>query len=336
MSNSIGIETRSFHWSLAFISVSVTAINILVLRMFAKFRKNLLTNSAHNRILCSLCFADALVGIFGTTLGVLLLNNSPSEAYRLAGNVPLFSCMFASILSLALLTADRLLAIKKPFTYGTVGYLRTMKKLICAVWCVPLYLTLQQAILFLEVSSETELRVRSLAFVTFFCIGFVSLFVTNSMLYHAIRTYVERRKAVSNSINAKSSYDATENPTCIGNANDITMDAVTCGVAKKPPPKESKIAKTSVERELRQTSFLCIIIVIVFLVLWTPLAIYRLCYAAGRSPNLPWLRRFSLCLTVSNSLLNPIIYLSFRKKLRTYFKRLFRSSVGLETSVGVV
>ena len=336
MSGKYDTQTTVFHWSLIFISGSAGVINISVLRMFMKFRKNLLTKSAHNRILYSLCIADLLVGIFGTTLGALLINGSSAKTYKLAGNVPLFSFMFASVLSLALLTADRLLAIKRPFMYGTSAYLSVINKLIFAIWCVPLYLTLQETLIFLHVSSGKELKVRSMFFVVFFCIAFVSLFATNSMLYLSIKSYAARRKARNDPSNRKISYDDVENPSRNAKANDInlTEDPMTDGAPRSP--KVVKVGTTSLERELRQTSFLCIVIVVAFLVLWTPLGVYRLFYAVGSSFKSAWLRRLCLCLTVSNSLLNPVIYLAFRKRLRAYFTRQFKFSLGIGTSVGLV
>ena len=335
MSKTKDIQAAIFYWSLVLISSVAAFLNITVLRMFTKFRKNLLKKSAHNRVLFSLCFADLLVGIFGTTLGILLLLGSSPTAYKLAGNIPLFSCMFASVLSLALLTADRLLAVKKPFMYGTSGYLKVMNRLLFAIWCVPSYVALQQIVIYLQVSSPKELQVRSLFFVIFFCVGFTSLIITNSMLYKFIRDYTGRRRGnekanatASNYANESSSPDATRE------TNDVARDPASCDGAK--PPKAFKRKMSGVERELRQTSIMCIVIVGSFLVLWTPLAVYRLLYAIEKSLNLAWMRRLCLCLTVSNSVLNPVIYLSFRRMLRAYFIKLFKPSIGRVTSVRVV
>ena len=335
MSDSDDTQTKVFYWSLVLISGIVAVINISVLRMFTKFRDNLLTKNAHNRILYSLCIADSLVGIFGTALGALLINGSPSKTYKLAGNVPLFSFMFASVLSLALLTADRLLAIKRPFIYGTPGYLRVINRSLFAIWCVPLYITLQETTIYLQVSSAKELQVRSMFLVVFFCVGFVSLLVTNSMLYLSIKNYTARRKSRCNCPARKISNVDIESPSHTAKTNDINLreDRVADGALKLP--KAVKVGTNSIERELRQTSILCIVIVVSFLVMWTPLGVYRLFYAVGRSFRCVWLRRVCLCLTISNSLLNPVIYLAFRKRLRAYFARQFKFSFGMGTSVGI-
>jgi len=332
MTKTKDLQTAVFYWSLVFISSVAALLNITVLRMFTKFRKNLLRKSAHNRILFSLCFADLLVGVFGTSLGILLLLGSSPKAYKLAGNIPLFSCMFASVLSLALLTADRLLAVKKPFIYGTSGYLIVMNRLLFVIWCVPSYVALQQVVIYLQISSPKELQVRSLFFVVFFCVGFTSLIITNSMLYKFIRDYTERRRGNQNT--ASNYTNESPSPDAARENNDVARDPVSCDDTKAPKAFKHKIS--GVERELRQTSIMCIIIVASFLVLWTPLAVYRLLYAVEISLNLAWMRRLCLCLTVSNSVLNPVIYLSFRRMLRAYFIKLFKPSIGRVSSVRVM
>ena len=333
MEGSSDIPTAIFQWSMVIISISTGLINFLVLRMFAKFRTTLLQNNVHNRILCSLCFADSLVGTFGTILGVLLLTRSPPSAYKLAGNIPLFSCMFASVISLALLTADRLVAIKRPFMYGTPTYLRCINRLLFATWCVPLYITLQQVVIFLTVSSAKELQVRSLLFVIFFCVGSASLFVTNAMLYYSIRRYSVKRKSIGQTT-VKATRDAGELSARIAAPQPTNIADAPATSSASQSSKSAKNAKSTVERELRRTSILCIVIVTTFLLLWTPLAVYRFLYALGESLSLAWLRRLCLCLTVSNSLLNPAIYFYFRRKLRMHFVKLFLSVVGRERSVG--
>lgn len=324
MSEEVENQSTIFYWSLILISALSGIINTAVLRMFVKFRKELLPTSAQNRILCSLCFADALVGIFGSILGALLLTGKSSSAYKLAGNIPLFSFMFASVLSLALLTGDRLMAVKRPFVYGTSGYLRKINRLLMAVWCVPLLLIAQQILIFLKISSATELRVRSLFFVVFFCIGSTMLCLTNSMLYYWIRDYSEKRKAMNQRATTVA-CNAGEVPASVALTQAITVINENKTGHSKPTHNRTQ---SCVARELRQTSLLCVVIVTSFLLLWTPLAVYRLMYALGATLNLPWLRRMCLCFTISNSLLNPAIYFAFKRKLRLHFLKMFRPQLG--------
>lgn len=405
-------QSKIFYSFLLTISILTTLVNITVLRMFTKYRKELLTRNTHNRILCSLCLADALVGMFGTVLAVLLLFKCSSESYKLAGNIPLFSCMFASVLSLAMLTADRLVAVKRPFMYGTPRYFRAVSRLIFATWCVPLYMTIQQAVIFFQLSRPTELQIRSLSFVTFFCIGWASLCLTNLLLYYSVRAYLKQRRVISGStISTQAIFTvkySSENPTesiefvaknpgradtrktnlvtensdkvTFGNSDlatessmklrsqstDLVIENSTKSEFRKKvlaieniekvaptntdPEMSSKCraqdfvnwtrrtskgnsALTSIARELRQTSVLCIAIVTSFLVLWTPLAVYRLFYAVGQGLNLAWLRRLCLCFTISNSLINPAIYFYFRRKIFMFFLKSFKSSLSRDRAV---
>eukprot|EP00794_Sanderia_malayensis_P017277 gene17277-19004_t len=135
---------------------------------------------------------DAFVGCFGISLGVSLLNKSPRIVYKLAGNIPLFSSMFISIGSLCLLTADRLIAIKKPLLYGSSFYRRSIKRGIAAVWAISLLISLQQSLIWVYVSSNMELKIRSIFLSVFFCAGAIVLFVSNVVLFAGIKNYISR------------------------------------------------------------------------------------------------------------------------------------------------
>ncbi|XP_065051950.1 alpha-2Db adrenergic receptor-like isoform X2 [Rhopilema esculentum] len=335
-------QSQAFYWSLVVTDIVTFILNILVLAMFLCFREKLL-GSNHNRILCSMALADALVGIFGNNLGVLLLLKKKSVYYKLLGNVPLFSCMFVSILSLILLTVDRLIAIKRPHIYGSANYRNMLFRLIIATWIFPGLIIIQNSLIYLYISSKQELIVRSSLFTAFFAVGVLVLIVSNSFLFVAIRGYAKRYAARSKFSNVDirgekssadhsytgsetqdnntsgpfSKYIASTEELSVGNAMNKNDENSNC--QKKGKRRKRKISK---HQELKQTSLICLLSVVLFILLWLPLAGYRFCYATGIKMGIPWLRRLALCLTIANSFFNPIIYLLVKKEFRTYIKRL--------------
>ena len=92
-----------------------------------------------------------------------------------------------------------------------------------------------------------------------------------------------------------------------------------------PATKEAK-SKGKVEKRIRdrKITMMCICIVVAFLICWLPLAGYRFSYVIGRTTSVPWFRRLTQCLAVSNSLFNPFIYFLIRDDLRELLKRLLR------------
>ena len=362
-------ETLAFKNSLIILSTFTAIVNFLTFSMFIKFRKKLLKSNTHNRILCSMSLADALVGCFGLTLGILLLTDSPGKYYKLAGNIPLFSSMFASVGSLTLLTVDRLVALKRPHSYGTAYYDRLNLKLVLLTWVIPLLINIQQTVIYLETVWRKELKVRGMIFAVFFGIGASALVALNILLYFSVRKfYNEKEKmlfeveasVVKHSLNSEADDESDESsyknrspairkafagsfagPLAIDqdshesrvvhsavkqSFNSEVDSAVSIAIDQdSPESRPEHLSDRKCNRavrknhDLRQITFLCIVVVATFVVLWTPLAVYRLYHAAGSSLQSKWRRRLGLCFTITNSLLNPGIYFMFRKRFRVCF-----------------
>ena len=83
--------------------------------------------------------------------------------------------------------------------------------------------------------------------------------------------------------------------------------------------KLSSKAQRIRERRIRT---MCVWIIIVFLICWLPHVGYRFTYIVGRTVQIPWFRRLSQCLALSNSLLNPCIYFLMRSDFRHMLKEL--------------
>ena len=88
--------------------------------------------------------------------------------------------------------------------------------------------------------------------------------------------------------------------------------------ADKPDLKSQLIKKIP---EIKITT-VCICIIIAFAICWLPLVGYRFSYVVGRTAQVPWFRRLTLCLALSNSLFNPVIYFMMRKDFRELLKKL--------------
>ena len=242
--------------------------------------------------------------------------------------------MFASVGSLGLLTADRLVALKRPHFYGTKHYKRLNLKLIVLTWVIPLLINIQQTVIYIETGLRTELKVRGMIFGAFFGIGATTLAVSNTLLYFAVRKYLKEREAMllkKENSNADFSYGeravlnrsnipGTECEKSFAMSMVIDPDTSENRTQHSADRKYNRTIKKS--QDLRQITFLCIVVVATFVVLWTPLAVYRLYHAAGRSLQSEWRKRLGLCFTITNSLLNPGIYFLFRKRFRVYFVQL--------------
>ena len=88
------------------------------------------------------------------------------------------------------------------------------------------------------------------------------------------------------------------------------------------PKKVRVMLKLNKKIPERKITIMCICIIMTFLVCWLPLVGYRFSYVVGRTTVVPWFRRLTQCLALSNSLLNPFIYVMMRKDFRELLKRL--------------
>ena len=417
MGNALTQKEQSlvFYWSLIAIDTSAILMNSLVLVMFVSFRRKLLTCS-HNRVLFSMALGDAFVGVFGNNLGLTLLMKKPIIFYKLLGNVPLFSCLFVSVLSLVLLTADRLVAMTKPYIYISPSYKKSVFRLIVITWMVPAIIIIQQTCIYIE-DGSLELKVRGYIFTVFFVTGSTALVVSNTALFFGLRSYaarLQRKSAHPGSMSCQENFTqftsadrhcaasfvwkSEESMVQSGQHDRIqNNDKTASQIARKASTTDPELQTASEDKEqfkqastqpqdkfdldrgrrdvnkrqstevnsgpgfqgqqssilkvkndsdqgrsvrgstlkisrrggrrksneLKKTSLVCILAVSAFMVLWLPLAVYRFCFAVGIEWRVPWLRRLALCMTITNSLLNPFIYLLVRKEFRLYLKKMF-------------
>ena len=190
------MEHQIFHWSLIVLNSLSFLFNFLIVIIIARHRKQFFPRSNgsricrginHNKFLFSLAVSDLLVGLFGVATGIMLKTRQEVIVYKLLGLIPLFGTMLVSVLSVILLTTDRLLAIKYPFKYDSIITDSRVFKVLSLTWIFTIIATISQIIIYLAVNGNFELKVRNVIFTAIFLTGFIVLSVSNTLLVMQVR-----------------------------------------------------------------------------------------------------------------------------------------------------
>ena len=280
-------------------------INTLILLMFWRFRRRLFLNT-NNILLCSMSVADFCVGITGNLVGILFylqkINLTTKTFYKLCGILPFFGSFFMSILSLGIMTADRLISVKTPLRYSTVMTERKIKLLILTAWITVILILLTQATLYLSVSPLLEIRVRAFLLVILFLTGGIILTVSNASLYVTLRK--RSRKSLPMGSFTSEIYPKRR--------STISSEASRHG------RKERRLYRESAGRNT-----ICILMTLLFVVCWCPVSVYYFLWLLnGKAPLSRVFLAACLSLAACNSFLNPCIYLLKRKDFRYHMKQL--------------
>ncbi len=294
-------------------------INLIVLVTFVRFKQKILARK-NRRILFSMALADFFIGLFTFSLGICIATRPKWRVYRLVANIPLFGSMFVSILSMAMLTADRLVAVKVPLRYASVVTSKRLEILITASWVLPIILTIQQYLI-LGLWYRYELKVRGLLLLVFIAAGSVFLAIANSYLYAAVK-----KQWVWNKQNRPPGND---------DENNQDSHPVVEGCAEDEPRKTWRclLHCAKVKKNDLRVSKECVVIIFVFICCWSPLTIYRVYHSLVTPPHIPVLRRLFLIMASFTSIINPYIYF-FRKKQFKKYLVLRRQNVLESTSIG--
>ena len=199
------LQRLIYHLSLIFINLASFLFNLLIVVIFVHYRERFfqkqklsrrLRATNHNKFLLSMVVADALVGLFGTLTGILLKFSSDKKLiFKLCGLIPVYGSMFVSILSLVLLTIDRVIAIRYPFKYDS---LMTNFRVTCSIalsWIIPFLGTVSLVIIYVTKGLNIELKVRN-TFITFYSLtGFTVLVLANLVLIKKVKE--QRARAIT-------------------------------------------------------------------------------------------------------------------------------------------
>eukprot|EP00795_Rhopilema_esculentum_P017618 gene17617-9258_t len=290
------MEARDLYWIAALIiGSSAIAANLTVIVTFCRFKRRILRRKV-NKFLLSLAFADLLVGVFSVSLASCLLSNQHGMVYKVAGNIPLFGSFFASILSLSLLSFDRLIAVEMPLRYCSIVTCRRIAVALASNWGFTFLMCVQQYSFYFGFSYRVELRARGTIMIICFFVGATILTLTNVLLYKATKEQYLK---------------TTESEGFFHIEKSCGEDTGRGDTPKRRRPKMSDLAAT---RE-------CLCIVLVFICCYLPLSFYRLIYTYGFTFNDLHGRRICLLIALLSSVINPWIYFFKRKHFRALLSK---------------
>ena len=291
-----------YYGSMVAINIISIVFNFVLLVMFLVYRKEFLIN-AHNKVLLAMLFSSLFIGITGTTNWLLVVLGADTEVYKLIGMIPMFSFFIASITTLCILTFDQLVAIKYPLRYSAIVTGGRIHAAIAFAFSLALAFFSAQISIHKFEGSNIELEIRGLVFTLVFIIGMLILLVTNCKLYKAIQY---QRKILRPLSENKMQERSEENPYGRESRQSPTQDA-------QRPVRKFKTGK------------MCILLVVIYIINWLPLVIYRITYIAGRHSAIPSFLRISMVLATFYQIIMPCIYLlkrrDFREKLQNLFSR---------------
>lgn len=291
---------------MAVINMISAVLNSLLLFMFFVHRRELLSNT-HNKILMAIVLACLLVGITGTLNWVLIANSASLDVYKLIGIIPMFSCIFASVVTLCILTCDQLIAVKYSLRYAALVTTRRINITISLSFFLAVGFAINQICIYIFKGPNKELEVRGIAVTVISVTGMLTLAIANYQLYKAIKYQRQRINSLSSSTRRKS--------------QEITAaEAYPVSDLRR----QSSIDKSQNNVRKFRTGKMCILLVVVYILNWLPLVVYRITASAGRSYAIPLFRRISMVLASLYQIIVPCYYLLKRRDFRVKMKNLFR------------
>ena len=295
------MDTLSLAYYIVMAAINFLSIllNLLLLIMFLVYRRELLI-SPHNSILMAMLLACLLIGITGTVNWVLVALEVDKDVYKIIGMIPMFSCFLASIATLCILTLDQLIAVKHPLRYAAIVTSRRTNIAIATAFALALiFASIQIAILKIK-GSNVELEVRGVVMTVIFLAGMLLLIIANYRLYQAIQ-YQRKRLLPLSCSNARASQEVT-----VGEAYTIQS-------------RQSSMQDSPKRVRKFKSGRMCIWLVVIYILHWLPLVVYRVTWTAGRETAIPLFLRISMILATCYQIIMPCIYLlkrgDFRQKL---------------------
>ena len=322
-------ENVVFQWSLTAVNTGSLIINLIAVIMFVRFRHKLLSKN-QNLLLFSLAISDCGVGIGGILVGQLYYFFTQHEIslaiYKIGMFTSYFGSFFMSILSLTILTFDRLISVKFPLRHRTI---MTTSKIICLVvfaWLFVLLVLINQAVLFFAFYDDgwTEIRSRAVILTVFFVAALLVLSTSNAYIFIKIR---KRNKKLSynksNGVKRFVGADTVKTSSPIRFLQSNGVHGSTRGLRERASLARP-LELTSAERLMKSTCKICILLTLLFFICWFPVVVYYLLWLSmDEAPFGRSLLTFSLSLASANSLMNPVVYLAQVKDFRDCFRKTF-------------
>ena len=268
-------------------------VNFVVVVIFLRFRNKLLSKN-NNKFLFSMAVADCFVSLFGIAGTVLFDLHQAGfvgrAIWKLCGALPLFGSFHISILSLTLMTADRLIAVVYALRYHTIMTEYRANVLICLTWLIVSIMLVIQGAILMEFPTRFELRVRTYQLTAFFSLGTVVLCIGNVKLYLIIRS-----KQLST--------------------------VFPCGIKEASEQRTYKRHRNNMTR-IALDGKICFWMTASFLICWLPVTVNYIGYINGYFSNK---LAYTICMSIAafDTVLTPIIYLVKRRDFRKRFGELF-------------
>ncbi|XP_064487727.1 5-hydroxytryptamine receptor 1-like [Ornithodoros turicata] len=228
----------------------------------------------------------------------------------------------ASILNLCMISVDRYLAITRPLTYGVRRTARRIWSCIGAVWLLSCLISVPPLLVLGNehgtAHAPTCLVCQSVGYQLYATLGafYIPLIVMIALYY---KIYVAAKRVVDAERQAQVAHRVfTEN------------EGSSFFAANKDGGKSAKrqlIRKSSVLRE-RKASITLGIIMTAFTACWLPFFVVAVLRPLAGTNVPPAVHSFTLWLGYANSMLNPVIYVTFHHDFRRAFRELlcFRCS----------
>ncbi|XP_028967290.1 5-hydroxytryptamine receptor 1-like [Galendromus occidentalis] len=314
--------------------IVVTAIgNILVCVSVMSVRR---LRHPSNYLLVSLAVSDLCVALlvmpfamYFDVVGKWYLGNTICDLWV---SFDVASCT-ASILNLCMISVDRYMAITRPLTYGVR---RTSKRIcvyVAGVWTMACLISIPPVIVLGNehgTDEEPGCQVcQSIAYQLYatlgaFYIPLIIMIVMYYKIYAAAKRVVDadQRAQINPQVllNKGDGWHGGNSEMSNGADDSIKTSA---GVSSAPHNWHNNMKRSTMMRE-RKASITLGIIMSAFTICWVPFFILALLEPLIKYDPGPAIKSFTLWLGYSNSMLNPVIYVTFHQDFRRAFRELLR------------
>ena len=304
--------------------------------LFYKRKKRTVTSSVADNVLSSLCFADWLLGLYGTIVYSLKALDIAHRHY-IASCFGFYFSISTSILNMVALAVDRLIAVFAPLKYRTWNGRRQITFMLTVVWIGSLVLACFPWTV--ELATQTfsfrfVLAAEAIPTAFFLLIAYICVFIR---LRRNSNTLNQDKRPKSCNSTQKDGFVKDRNENFLSQTQ-VTRDPTEQGKNKKgcpttkPAEKSYFVTKQERRQLVKDMQVLLIGLAIVFF--------FSMCLLPGtiiflifKDPSNPAGKiYFEVCLFLFplNSLLNSGIYFSFYhwKKLKRHLKRHLKNAVG--------
>ncbi|XP_065060165.1 alpha-1A adrenergic receptor-like [Rhopilema esculentum] len=290
----------AYYTTLAVMCFLSAIMNLLILVTFLINRQKLSQNPC-NKILLALSIAEFSFGVTGTVNWVLV-PTVDVDIYKTVGMIPMFASALASVNILCILTFNQLVAIEYPLRHASLVTDRRVNIVSAFTLSLSIAFILIQVSIYWICNGEVELHSRSVFVTVYFAVGLLVLTISNYRLYVAIQN--QRRQLQPLSSISQEQYREANRPS-------IAVSQFETNIG----PEGQSQPRVKAKQHLKNGR-ICIILVIVYVINWLPLTVYRISSFFGRNVQVSWALRTAMTLATLHQILTPILYLLNRKDIR--------------------